>query len=258
MSDRPAAALDDAARARTLARFEDHRRRWRDNEALRELYARWYGRVRARLPPRQLGPWIELGSGPGFARDFIPELELSDVVKAPWHDREMAAEQLSAADGSVGALVLFDVLHHLAAPARFFAEAARVLRPGGRVVLCEPHISPLSYPVYRFFHEEPVVLGVDPLAEQAGPDKDPFDSNQAIPTVLFSRGRDAFEHRFPSLHVGSVEYLAGLSYPASGGFSRRPFLPMPWWHALLHIEDALPASIYRWLGFRLLAVIEKT
>jgi len=34
----------------------------------------------------------------------------------------------------VGALVLFDVLHHLASPATFFEEASRVLAPGGRVV----------------------------------------------------------------------------------------------------------------------------
>src|ERR1017187_7770968 len=99
----------------------------------------------------------------GFAREFIPELELTDVVQAPWHGRRMSAEALLLEDGSVGALVLFDVLHHVAAPAAFFAEAARVLRPGGRIVLCEPYISPVSRWVYRRFHPEPVDMSVDPL-----------------------------------------------------------------------------------------------
>jgi len=83
-------------------------------------------------------------------------------VKAPWHDRCVSADNLPFGDASLGALVLFDVLHHLAAPARFFGEAARVLRPGGRIVLCEPYISPLSFVVYRLFHEEPVDMRAQP------------------------------------------------------------------------------------------------
>ena len=139
--------VDAETRARTLARFEDHRRAWETNPALRTLYADWYGRVAAALPPASLGPRVELGSGPGFARGFIPELELTDLVKAPWHDREVSAEALPFTDASLGALVLFDVLHHVPSPRRFFVEAARALKAGGRVVMCEPYIGPLSYPV---------------------------------------------------------------------------------------------------------------
>src|SRR3569623_2637694 len=188
-------SLTDAQRARKLERFAAHRRAWDENAALREQYADWYGRVRALLPPPALGPFVELGSGPGFARGFIPELLLTDVVRAPWHDREMGAEQLPFADGTLGAIVLVDGLHHLASPASFFEEASRALAPGGRVVLCEPYVSPLSFPVYKLFHDEPVRMGVDPLADLAASaaDKDPFDSNQAIPPLLFDRARGAAE-----------------------------------------------------------------
>ena len=251
--------LTEDQRARTLARYEEHRRAWDSNEALRTLYASWYGRVAARLPSPALGPFVEIGSGPGFARSFIPGLRLTDVVRAPWHDDQVSAEQLPFADGSLGALVLFDVLHHLAAPAAFFEQALRVLAPGGRVVMCEPYLSPLSFPVYRFLHEEPVVMGVDPLAVQAGSDKDPFDSNQAIPTLLFdrARGRAAFSARFPRFIVGEVERLAGPAYPASGGFGKRPLLPLAVWHALDGLEARLPKVAYRLLGFRMLVTVEK-
>jgi SAM-dependent methyltransferase len=248
-------------RARTLDRFRRHRAAWDANPALRALYADWYGRIAAALPPRELGPRIELGSGPGFARGFIPDLELTDVVAGPWHDRELSADAIAAGDGTVGALVLFDVLHHLASPRIFFAEATRVLRAGGRIVLCEPLISPLSYPVYKWLHEEPVDMTVDPLAENFHPsgitEKDPFDSNQAIPTVLFGRGRAAFERAFPSLRLLSVQHLAGPSYAASGGFSRRALLPMPIWRMLHGFERRLPASVFHLIGFRLLAVIQR-
>lgn len=248
-------------RARTLERFAQHQRAWQANPALQALYADWYGRVRAALPPPERGPWWELGSGPGFARRFIPGLALSDVVAAPWHDREIAADALPFAAGTVGALVLFDVLHHLPAPARFFAEAARVLAPGGRAVLCEPYVSPLSFPVYRFLHDEPLRMADDPFADHEGGagEKDPFDSNQAIPTLMFARaaGRARFAAMFPELAVLSIERLAGPSYPASGGFSRRPFLPGPLWRWLFAAESRLPAALFGAIGFRLLVALER-
>ena len=252
--------MDAETRARTLARFEEHRRAWDTNAALRTLYAEWYGRVAAALPPASLGPRVELGSGPGFARSFIPDLELTDLVKAPWHDREVSAEALPYADASLGALVLFDVLHHVPSPRAFFVEATRALRDGGRVVMCEPYIGPLSYPVYKFLHEEPVDLRADPLAPAARHARDPFDSNQAIPTVLFARarGRAAFAREFPSFEVRVVERLAGPSYPASGGFSRGPLLPQALWSALHALEARLPEPLFRALGFRMLVVIERT
>ena len=244
-------------REATLARFERHRRAWQDNPALRTLYTRWYQAVRARLPERSCGRFVELGSGPGFAREVIPDLELSDVVRAPWHDHEIDAEALPFAAGSVGALVLFDVLHHLPRPAGFLAEAVRVLAPGGRLIMCEPYLSPLSFPVYRFLHEERCDLGVDPLGETDASGADPFDGNQAIPSLLLGRHRAALQARFPSLRLIELRRLAGPSYPASGGFSRGPLLPGPLWRALLAVEDCLPEVAFRLLGFRLLAVWER-
>jgi SAM-dependent methyltransferase len=258
MSERPAVELSAEVRENVLARFQALRRAWESNRPLRLLYQRWYTRMREALPARDLGPWLEIGSGPGFAREFIPELELSDIVKAPWHDRWVSADSLPFADGSLGALVMFDVLHHLAAPPMFFQEAVRVLRPGGRIVLCEPYISPVSSVVYRFFHPEPVDMSARPLAEHGAPDKDPFASNQAISTLLCRKaGQRELEWSFPMLKMVRFERLAGLSYPATGGFSRPPLLPFWLWRVLLALEDRLPAVAYRLIGFRLLAVIER-
>lgn len=252
----PGASIDDG-HTHARARFEAHRRAWDANPALRELYARWYGMVRAALPPRERGPWIELGSGPGFAAHFIPELVRSDLVRAPWLALQVGADRLPFGDGRVGALVLFDVLHHLPAPAALFAEAARVLPPGGRLVLCEPYIGPLSRVVYGLFHEEPVRMGVDPYAAAAQSSDDPFDANQAIPTLMLLRRQDELARRFPGLRLLEARRLAGLAYPASGGFSRGPLLPVRAWRALLAIEDRLPPAAFRLLGFRLFAVVER-
>jgi SAM-dependent methyltransferase len=261
MSDGRITALPAEVRERTLARFEEHRRAWRSNRALRTCYRDWYGLIRANLPPAELGPWVEIGSGPGLAKEFIPEMLLTDIVQAPWHDRQALAEALPFEPATVGALVLFDVLHHVAVPPIFFAEAERVLRPGGRIVLVEPYVSPLSNVVYNRFHEEPAILSVDPLAlPAAAPDaaKDPFTSNQAIPTLLFARdGARRFRKMFPNLAVTRVRRFAGLAYPATGGFNRRAFLPFPLWRALYFFESLLPELAFRLFGFRMLTVIEK-
>jgi SAM-dependent methyltransferase len=251
-------ALTDDLRAKTLEHFERHRRAWEQNRALRALYAELYGRVAKELPSRDLGRWVELGSGPGLARDFIPGLELTDLVRAPWHDGEASAEALPYADRSVGALVLFDVLHHIPSPRKFFDEAVRVLAPGGRIVMCEPYMSPASYAVYKLFHEEPVIMNVDPLTphrDQSG--SDPFDSNQAIPTLLFGRKRPDFAAAFPALSVRSVERMSGFSMPASGGFSHRAFLPWPVWSLWHRIDQQLPAAVMRLIAFRMLVVVER-
>jgi SAM-dependent methyltransferase len=250
--------LAPEVRAGVLARFEKLREAWQSNPTLRLLYQRWYQRIRHRLPSHDLGPWIEIGSGPGFAAEFIPQMELTDIVKAPWHQRCVSADKLPFADGSVGALVMLDVLHHLSAPAKFFQEAVRVLHPGGRIVMCEPYISPVSSLVYRLFHEEPVDMRVRPLAEHGAQDKDPFASNQAIPTLLCRPdGHRELGWLFPELKLTHFERLAGLSYPLTGGFSRSPLLPTSWWNVLLKLEDHLPAVLYRLIGFRLLAVLER-
>jgi SAM-dependent methyltransferase len=279
MSDEPVSQLPPEVCQRTLARFDQHRRAWNCNPALRICYREWYGIVRSHLPSPDLGPWVEIGSGPGLAREFIPEMLLTDIVQAPWHDRQALAESLPFPAASVGALVLFDVLHHVGVPPIFFAEADRVLRPGGRIVLIEPYISPLSQVIYGHFHEEPSILSVDPLAlapvtpeqskeskgsqkagdSQGTPDaKDPFTSNQAIPTLLFARHHARrFAQAFPNLVVTRLRRLAGLAYPATGGFNRPPLLPFPLWRALYFAEGLLPEFAFRLFGFRMLVVIEK-
>jgi SAM-dependent methyltransferase len=252
-------ALSDALQTQSLERFERHRRVWAQNGALRALNAALYERVRRELPPRARGRWVELGAGPGFARDTIPDMELTDLVRAPWLDRQVNAEAMPFDDRSVGALVLFDVLHHLPSPRRFFEEATRVLAPGGRIVMCEPYISPVSYPVYKFLHDEPLDLSIDPLAlaDGEGAARDPFDANQGIPTVLFGRKRRAFTQALPGLAVARIQYMSGFSCPASGGFSHGPFLPWALWSLLHRIDGAIPSAIMRWMAFRMLVVIER-
>jgi len=49
---------------------------------------------------------------------------------------------IASSDGSLRAIVMTDVLHHIPNVESFFAEAARCVRPGGVIVMIEPWLTP--------------------------------------------------------------------------------------------------------------------
>ena len=148
----------------------------------------------------------------------------------------------------------------MARPAAFFDEAARVLRPGGRLVMIEPGVTPLSWVFYHFFHQEPVNMSVDPLSNQPTEvAEDPFLSNQAIPTLLFCRKQYQmrFAARHPEFHVSDVQTFSLFAYPLSGGFKRWTLLPQFVTGPLLKAEAVLSPLLGAILGFRLFVILER-
>jgi len=107
-------------------------------------------------------------------------------------------------------------------------------------------------------HHEPVILDADPLADAALSSDDPYDSNQAIPTLLFRRHRDRLERAFPTLRVAEATNLSLFAYPLSGGFKNWSLMPAGAVPAVHAIEARLAPLIGRVWAFRLLGVLEKT
>src|SRR5262249_41001219 len=121
---------------------------------LRRVYGDWYAFVRERVPPGP-GAVLELGSGAGFLAEVLPEVVTSDTVGGADVRAFADARALPFAAGSLRAVVLVDVLHHVPDVRRFFAEAGRCVRPGGAIVAIEPWVSAWSRFVYARFHDEP-------------------------------------------------------------------------------------------------------
>jgi SAM-dependent methyltransferase len=116
-------------------------------------------------------------------------------------DETLDALAFPDADGAVANIVMLDVFHHLSDTARFLDEAARVLAPGGRVIMVEPYCSTVSTFFYTRFHHERTDLSADPFVVDDGTAASPMDSNQALPTLVFYRHRGEFERRWPTLAV---------------------------------------------------------
>jgi ubiquinone/menaquinone biosynthesis C-methylase UbiE len=222
---------------------------------LRAVYGDLFDRMLARRVP---GPSLEIGGGVGGLKARAPDLIASDIQYASWLDLVANAQKLPFADGALTTIFMLDVLHHIEHPANFFREAARVLKSGGRVVMIEPAITPGSSLFYRLIHHEPVRMSADPLTEGAAdPSRDPYDSNQAIPTLIATREKARFHAMFPELRIAEVNWFSIAVYPLSGGFKPWSLVPTGAAAPMLRVEKALERTIGRALGFRLMLTVEK-
>jgi SAM-dependent methyltransferase len=228
---------------------------WDRKPVLRAFYQDYYDRLASECRP---GTTIEIGGGIGNLKQRLGDVIATDIQFAPWLDCVADAQRLPFASGAAANIVMVDVLHHLEFPAVFFREAARVLRPGGRVLMVEPAITFGSTLFYRLFHHEPVRTSADALADGTpDPRRDPYDSNQAIPTLLVTRERDRFHARFPQLHIARVVWFGFAAYPLSGGFKSWSLLTAGMARQLLRFERALEPLVGRLAAVRLMIVIEK-
>ena len=205
------------------------------------------------------GPALEVGAGSGVFKEFFSGVVATDLLPCPWLDVVADAQALPFSDDSFANIVMFDVMHHIEWPRRFFAEVRRLLRPGGRLVAVEPAITPVSWVAYKFFHPEPVLLRQDPLVD--GPpaiSRDAFDANQAIPNLLFYRYREKFSTLFPELVIETLERVSLFAYPLSGGFRRWSLIPGWAVEPMLRFERLLIPLIGPLAAFRLLIVLRRT
>jgi SAM-dependent methyltransferase len=235
--------------------LDRHRAAWERKAVLRLIYEDFFGRMAAQCGD---GPTLEVGSGTGWLKRYLPEVYSSDIQAAPWIDVVADAQALPFADGAFGNIVMMDVLHHLAQPLAFFHEAARVLRPGGRLVLLEPAITPASHLFYSFLHPEPVRMDCDPFAgEPVCGAADPYDANQAVPTLMLVRHAERLAREVPLLSLKNLEWLSLAAYPLSGGFRPWSLIPAALTAPLLRLEAKLAPWVGRLAAFRLLATLER-
>jgi SAM-dependent methyltransferase len=233
----------------------DHRGTWDRKPVLRLIYDDFYDRIAAGCRP---GLTIEIGGGIGNLKRRLTDVVATDVQSTPSLDCVADAQRLPFVDGCAANIVMVDVLHHLEFPIVFFREAARVLRPGGRVLMVEPAITWGSSLFYRLFHHEPVRTSADVLGDGSpDPGRDPYESNQVIPTLLATRDRDRFHRLFPTLRMASVQWFSLAAYPLSGGFQPWSLVGEGVARRLLRIERALEPVLGRFTAFRMLLVVEK-
>jgi SAM-dependent methyltransferase len=218
-----------------------------DKPFLKRVYTDWYRTIADALPAER-GPVLELGSGPGFLRDFVPqELVTSERFFCTGVDVILDGQALPFGDGSLRAIVLTDVLHHLPRVRSFFHEAQRSLRPRGIVAMVEPWVTTWSRLVYTRLHHEPFRPETN---EWEFPQAGPLSSaNGALPWVVFERDRNRFEREFPELSIERVAPFMPFRYLVSGGVSLRTLMPAWTYAGWNSLESSLAPLMHRWAMF---------
>src|ERR1700716_1337257 len=194
-----------------------HHSVWERKASIRLLYRDFHRRLLDGCPE---GRVLDIGGGTAHIKDFRPDIVSAGILPFPGIDVVADAHRLPFPNELFSGVVMLDVLHHLERPIEFLREASRVLKPGGRLAMIEPAMTAVARRFYDYFHDEPVDMHVDPFADVAiDPDRDPFDANQAIPTLLFATAaaRGRIEQAIPALRVRSVKWLSLFAYPMSGG-----------------------------------------
>jgi SAM-dependent methyltransferase len=240
-------------------RLEEHRRLWRAKPELARVYEPWFDALLAVAPHGSRV--LEIGAGPGFlgeaARRTRPDLRwlASDLHPVPWNTLAADAGRLPLAAGAVLSVVGLDVLHHLPEPAVFFREASRVLAAGGRLALVEPWITPLSWLVYRFFHQEDCRVSADPWRPFPPGAKDSFDGNATVPWQLVRETPGARWHEL-GLQPPRVRLVNAFAYLLTLGF-RPTSLLSPAAAGRVMALDALGRPLARMVALRAEIVWEK-
>lgn len=204
---------------------------------LRKVYQKWYSRIVDDLPQIE-GAVLELGAGAGFLNEYIPDLITSDVLPIRGCKLSCNALNLPFADSSLRAIVMLNVLHHIANVDSFFNESKRCLKKNGKIIMVEPWLSPWSKFVYSKFHHEPF----DPLAHtwELPPSGPLSGGNDALPWIIFDRDLKRFKCSHPSWIIQAIEPGFPLSYLLSGGISLRNLCPGWMYELIVGVEDLLP------------------
>jgi SAM-dependent methyltransferase len=228
----------------------------REKGFLSKVYREWGIRIRD-LVPAGPGRVLELGSGGGILREFIPELLASDVMLLPRLDVVATGEALPFGAASLKAIVMTNVFHHVTDALAMLREAARATRVRGRVVMIEPWNTPWSRLVYRRIHHEPFEPAV--LDWGLAPGGGPLSAaNGALPWIVFERDRQRFGEAFPEWKVASITPFMPLSYVFSGGVSLRIQFPPMTYAFIRGAEDLLPQRLFAMFAIIVLERVSAT
>jgi SAM-dependent methyltransferase len=202
---------------------EVHLQIWKTKPILQRIYQSWYKKISAELTAIPDGPILDIGSGCGNAKAFIPDIIVTDIQNSTLVDIRSDAQWVPFKDDSISAITMVDVLHHIPHPDLFIHEASRVLKTNGRIVIIEPYPTFFSNIFYTLFHSEPMRKDASILLSP----KNFSAPNQAASFILFKKERKYFNSIYSQkCTLERHNLFASLIYPLSGGYKKYSLIPV--------------------------------
>jgi SAM-dependent methyltransferase len=232
---------------------------WDKKPLLKKIYGDFYRLIKVNVLEDKNHPTVEIGSGSGKIKEYLPACLKTDLFPNPWIDQVENAYRLSFKDNSVSNIILLDVFHHLQYPGLALKEMKRVLIPGGRVIIFDPYISLFGAIIYGPLHPEPIawfkkISWLPP--EGWTPEKDIYYAAQWNTTKIFFH-QNQYEKELSGWKIAERIRLSSLPYILSGGYSRPQIYPEKLYSLINFFGKIL--DFFPWLfATRALVVLEKT
>jgi len=174
---------------------------------------------------------LEVGAGIGITSDYLPGVTLcrTDVEPNDWIDAVVSGEALAFRDSCFDAVVCFAALHHMHHPLAAVHEMARVVRPGGKLLIVEVHASWLLRLTLSMTRHEYIDVAIDPFSGQSCQTREGnhWNGNNAIGDRLFL-DRVRFAAAVPQLELIHHRFTEALIFINSGGVNVKvPYIPLP-------------------------------
>ncbi len=198
---------------------------------------------------------LEIGSGAGFIKKFIPHVITSEIIELEGVDLTINAERLPFPDKSLDVIILLNVIHHIPNSEKFLSECHRVLKYDGQILLIEPANTWFSRIIYKNFHHEDFdENGGWHLKKNGGRLS---NANQAIPYIIFERDLKIFKEKFPGFNLIKKYKFKPVHYVFSGGFSYKPIFNSQLFLKIIRIIEFILYPFNNFLGLFMFIKIKK-
>ena len=248
------------SQSKTYEQFLENQLRNSKIQTIQVYFKFLYSLVYSRLAGKR--NILEIGSGAGISSEFLKGLQVTRTDLLAWKDNDVIggidAMNLPYEDDAFDGIFAVDALHHIPFPAKALTEMIRVCAPNNQVILVEPYVSILSFPVYRVFHNEKTswkTLKFHFDRPMVG-DK-PNEGDQCIAQSIFLNPDKCDELRTLSSKeiTIKIQYLSPLAFFATGGLTK-PIKGLSMLiSALIKFEERMPQFLLKQLGSRIFIVI---
>ena len=169
---------------------------------------------------------IEVGSGAGFARDFIKNknFKLTDLGDDDHLDfKNIDAQNTGFEENSFDYVIASNMIHHIPYPIKFFKEINRILKSNGKLIIFESHCSVIFQIATAIMKHEGFDFTLN-VWDEKNPKSDEYNAwhgNIAVPHLIFD-DQEGFKKNLGNFfNVEYDKFTECLIFLNSGGVTSK-------------------------------------